>query len=131
MPRPRADADSILMTTVQAAARLGVTEGRIRQAILAGELKTAGKVGDGVGNHAIRPRDLEDYRRYASQRDNNGAKLPKGWLSPAEVAARLGVTPARVRQLIAEGKLKAKQHGRRLGITEAGLARYQGKPTGD
>jgi excisionase family DNA binding protein len=39
-----------------------------------------------------------------------------------EAASELGVTPSRVRQMILEGKLKAKKIGRDLLISEKALA---------
>lgn len=39
-------------------------------------------------------------------------------LSTAEAAARLGVDPSRIRQLIAAGRLKAERFGRRAHMIE-------------
>ena len=37
---------------------------------------------------------------------SNGSTDSRGWLTPAQSARVLGVTPMRVRQLMAEGKLE-------------------------
>jgi excisionase family DNA binding protein len=49
-------------------------------------------------------------------------------LTTTEVAARLGVIPRRVRQLIAEGRIKARKNGRDWLISEAEVRRFAAKP---
>ncbi len=45
--------------------------------------------------------------------------------SVSETAARLGVTPGRVRQLVLEGRIHATRFGRDLAIPESEIMRYQ------
>lgn len=49
----------------------------------------------------------------------------KGLLTTKQVAERLGVSPARVRQIIIEGSLKADKLGRDNVISEAELKRFE------
>ncbi len=49
-------------------------------------------------------------------------------LTVTEAAARLGVSPRRIQQMIARGQLTATRHGRLLLITEQALARVVVRP---
>ena len=49
-------------------------------------------------------------------------------LTVSEAAARLGVTPRRIQQMIARGQLAATRHGRLLLITEQALTRVAVRP---
>lgn len=51
-------------------------------------------------------------------------------LTTAEAAEALGVTPRRVRQLIAEGRLAAKKAGRDYVIDPRGLKAVEDRKTG-
>jgi len=51
-------------------------------------------------------------------------------LTTKEAAAVLGVTPARIRQLVLEGKLPAEKFGRDLMIKESDLAKVSDRPMG-
>lgn len=51
-------------------------------------------------------------------------------LTTTQAAARLGVTPARVRQLIRAGRLTAKRHGTDWVIDERALARVAVRKVG-
>ncbi len=48
-------------------------------------------------------------------------KVVKNWITTAEAAERLGVTPGRVRQMILNGQLPAEKMGRDLLIIEDNL----------
>jgi len=49
----------------------------------------------------------------------------RGWLSVAQAASLLGVSPGRVRQLAASGQLPARRFGRAWVIRRADLERYR------
>lgn len=51
-------------------------------------------------------------------------------LSTKEVAAKLGVTPIRVRQLIQQGRLAAQRIGRDYAIEEKALDKIAPRPLG-
>lgn len=51
-------------------------------------------------------------------------------LTTAEAAARLGVTPVRVWQLINEGRLRAQKHGRDWQIRPKDLESIEERPIG-
>lgn len=58
-------------------------------------------------------------------------KMLKGttrYLTVSEVAAQLGMTTARVCQLIKDGEITASKHGRDWAILESEVARYEAKP---
>jgi excisionase family DNA binding protein len=50
------------------------------------------------------------------------------FLTTAEIANRLLITPARVRQIIAEGSLHAEKVGRDYVVRQADLAKYVKRP---
>jgi len=54
----------------------------------------------------------------------------RGWLSVAQAASALGVSPGRVRQLAASGQLPARRFGRAWVIRRADLERYRVLPEG-
>jgi excisionase family DNA binding protein len=52
------------------------------------------------------------------------------WITTSEAAALLGVTSIRVRQLIAEGRLKAKKFARDWMVDQKSVARFERLPRG-
>ncbi len=54
----------------------------------------------------------------------------RGWMSTAQAAAALGVSPNRIRQLLGTGQLPGSRIGRDWAIRTADLERYRALPPG-
>lgn len=56
--------------------------------------------------------------------------LLKGWISTTEAAKRLGITPGRMRQLVAARRIKAELIAGRNHVRIADLATLKNRPNG-
>lgn len=126
------------VTTKQAAEALGVTTGRVHALIRAGQLDAVKfgrayavsaesverrkKSNPGPGNPDFKE---PGYHGKAGKRP----QPPEGHMSVIEAAAAIGVTDARVRELVAEGVLQSvKADGRVWVSAESVAARIQNGP---
>ncbi len=116
------------LTIKEAAAALGVSEGRVRQLVKRGQL-------DGVrvgGVLHVTPHSVQARIASNPRAGNPGQKgprtVPDGYVSSGEAAKALKVDPSRVSALIADGMLDGKKVGGRYVVTrESLLARVLGE----
>lgn len=66
-------------------------------------------------------------RRKVNQLDND-VELLQGYLTVAEVASSLKLTPRRVRKIVQDGRLTAVKIGNMWMITRESLAAFKSKP---
>jgi len=90
------------LTTTELAKLCGVTTPTARRWVDEGKIPAARF---GV-TRRIRREDAEDYLK-------GNKEPPKEWLSPADIAAKIGVTDETVRNWIASGKIESVQFGAR------------------
>lgn len=118
------------LTIKEAAAALGVSEGRVRQLVRRGQLEGV-KVG---GRLHVTPSSVQERAESRPRAGNpgiagsRGADVPDGCVSSGDAARALGVDPSRVSALVADGMLDGRKVGGRYVVTrESLLARLLGE----
>lgn len=116
------------LTIKEAAAALGVSEGRVRQLVKRGQLEGV-RIGGvlHVTPHSVQAR-IASKPRAGNPGQKGPRTVPDGYVSSGEAAKALGVDPSRVSALIADGMLDGRKVGGRYVVTrDSLLARVLGE----
>lgn len=116
------------LTIKEAAAALGVSEGRVRQLVKRGQLEGV-RIG---GVLHVTPHSVQARIASKPSAGNPGQRgprtVPDGYVSSGEAAKALGVDPSRVSALVADGMLDGRKVGGRYVVTrDSLLARVLGE----
>lgn len=118
------------LTIKEAAAALGVSEGRVRQLVKRGQLEGVRMGGVlHVTPSSVQARvDSKPRAGNPGLAESRHAEVPDGYVSSGEAARALGVTPSRISALVADGMLVGEKVGGRYVVTrDSLLARVLGE----